>query len=114
MNVVLLTGTVTHAPETRVLPSGTTVISFDVATRADDEPPATVPVVWSEPPSTPWLAEGASVVVAGRVQRRFFRAGGHTQSRTEVVAEHVATRRQTARSRQVVEQARTRLEAPPF
>lgn len=64
-----------------------------------------MPVVWSEPPSTPWLTEGVLVVVAGRVHRRFFRAGGLTQSRTEVVAEHVATRRQTARSRQVVEQA---------
>ena len=38
-------------------------------------------------------AAGAEVVVVGSVRRRFFRAGGATQSRTEVVAEQVVAAR---------------------
>ena len=35
------------------------------------------------------LVDGNELVVVGTVQRRFFRVGGATQSRTEVVAESV-------------------------
>ena len=43
------------------------------------------------------LDAGAEVAVLGRVRRRFFRAGGLTQSRTEVVASRVV--RGTARAK---------------
>ncbi len=43
-----------------------------------------VPVVMHDQSVT--VVAGTEVVVAGHVQRRFFRAGGSTQSRTEVVA----------------------------
>jgi single-strand DNA-binding protein len=50
----------------------------------------TVPVAWANPPNNAaQLAPGTEVLVLGRVRRRFFRAGGFTQSRTEVVAEKV-------------------------
>mgnify|MGYP003704667129 FL=1 len=48
-----------------------------------------VPVVWFDPSSPPLLDAGSEVLVRGTVRRRFFRSGGGTQSRTEVLAEEV-------------------------
>ncbi|HEX2851537.1 MAG TPA: hypothetical protein VHN98_13335, partial [Acidimicrobiales bacterium] len=44
---------------------------------------------WKAPASAATLDAGDEVVVVGHVSRRFFRAGGATQSRTEVVARSV-------------------------
>ena len=88
-NVVVLRGTVVTDTTIRELPSGSIVIQFDVTTR-DDAGTQSVPVAWLDPPATGReLGRGSEVVVVGSVRRRFFRAGGNTQSRTEVVAEHV-------------------------
>ena len=46
---------------------------------------ASVPAAWFDPPPGAVFEQGDEVVVAGIVKRRFFRAGGATQSRTEVV-----------------------------
>jgi single-strand DNA-binding protein len=57
-----------------------------------------VPSAWPHPPAAArsWTA-GTELIVTGRVRRRYFRAGGSTQSRTEVVATRAApTRRQAA------------------
>lgn len=106
MNVVLLLGTLSRDPETRALPSGDLLLSFDLTTRRGSDPADSAPVVWFEPPqSAPGLAAGDQVVVVGRVRRRFFRAGGTTQSRTEVVAERVVPTRQTKRSWSAIDQA---------
>jgi single-strand DNA-binding protein len=58
-----------------------------------------VPVAWPDAPDgcLSWEA-GLAVVVVGRVRRRFFRAGGATVSRTEVVAQVVAPARQRVRA----------------
>jgi single-strand DNA-binding protein len=97
-NVVVLRGTLVAEPRVRELPSGSVLVQFDVTTR-DDEGTQSVPVAWFEPPRSAVPAEaGDDVVVVGSVRRRFFRAGGVTQSRTEVVAEHVIAAR---RGRQV-------------
>ncbi len=60
---------------------------LDVTVRSDEGPAESVPVAWFEAPAA---ADGGTVgdevVVVGRVRRRFFRAGGATASRTEVVA----------------------------
>ena len=45
------------------------------------------------------------MVVTGRVRRRFFRAGGSTQSRTEVVADVVVPTRQRKKAKQAVDAA---------
>ena len=50
------------------------------------------------------------VIVVGRVRRRFFRAGGGTQSRTEVVAEAVVATRQAKRARSALTSVQARLE----
>lgn len=114
MNLVLLSGTLSRPPEARVLPSGDQLLSFELTIRDEGQPTATVPVSWPDPPAAAWLEPGVPVVVTGRVRRRFFRAGGLTQSRTEVVAERVAPHRQPVRARKVVEVARERLAGAPF
>jgi single-strand DNA-binding protein len=70
-----------------------------------------VPVSWLAPsvPALTW-ASGTDVLVVGRVRRRFFRAGGVTQSRTEVVASAVVPLRRTAAVRRALRGAVSALE----
>ncbi len=100
-NLVLLRGVLAADVTVRPLPSGGSVSQFDVVTR-DDVGTRTVPVAWTDPPVGGVPVEaGEEVVVVGHVNRRFFRVGGATQSRTEVVAEHVvagADRRRVGRA----------------
>jgi single-strand DNA-binding protein len=92
-NLVVLRGTLVAEARLRELLSGSAVAQFDVTTR-DDTGTQSVPVAWFEPPpSVAELEAGAELVVVGSVRRRFFRAGGATQSRTEVVAEKVVPAR---------------------
>lgn len=100
-NVAVLTGTVTSDPSRRTLPSGTDVVNFDLSTPVDDQN-VSVPLAWYDPTASALssFSVGEDVVVVGTVRRRFFRSGGQTQSRTEVVVESlVPTRRvKSARS----------------
>jgi single-strand DNA-binding protein len=96
MNIVVLQGTLSRPPEIRSTPSGD-VISYEVTTRPDDGPAVSAPVAWFEPPKAAYgLEQGDAVTVVGRVRRRFFRSGGSTQSRTEVVADLVVSARRKA------------------
>jgi single-strand DNA-binding protein len=90
-NLVVLQGHVTSEPRSRELPSGTTLLQIEVTTSGDGGL-LSVPVVWFDPKRD--FAPSDDVTVLGHVRRRFYRTGGGTQSRTEVVAESiVATRR---------------------
>ncbi len=78
----------------RTLPSGSVSVQFDVTTTirsAGRSGKVSVPVSWIDPPSSSaaLLIDGAELLVIGSVHRRFFRVGGATQSRTEVVADTV-------------------------
>ena len=98
MNVVVLQGTLAREPQVRALPSGHEVVEYEVRVRLDGLRAETVPVVWHDgPPSAAAMSPGSDVVVVGRVRRRFFRAGGTTQSRTEVLAELVVSSRSRRR-----------------
>lgn len=94
-NVVVLRGRLSSEPMVRSLPSGDVVtqleLTMPVAGRA-----TSVPVALHN--DVVGAAEGDDVVVTGHVSRRFFRAGGSTQSRTEVVASEVikASKKRTA------------------
>ncbi len=106
MNVVMLLGTLSREQERRFLPSGDTVVSFDLTIRDEGTPTESVPVAWPDaPPAADALALGEEVVVIGRVRRRFFRAAGSTQSRTEVVAARVVPSRQATRARRALDRA---------
>lgn len=105
MNVVVLRGALSRPPEARALRSGDVLVSYEVTVAGPDGGPAeSVPVVWFAPPAgAADLDADAEVVVVGRVRRRFFRAGGSTQSRTEVVAGKVIpARRAKAAARAVL------------
>lgn len=100
MNIVILNGVLSSVPRRTELPSGDVRWSLEVTTPVGAGPgvpdgrAASVPVAWqgelvSGPSCTGdpdgW-GVGTEVVVVGAVRRRFYRAGGVTQSRTEVVA----------------------------
>ncbi|MBU6227430.1 MAG: single-stranded DNA-binding protein [Acidobacteria bacterium] len=95
MNVAIVTGQVLSKPNERQLDSGDYATAFDVVTEGE-EGRLTVPVNWITTVRA-LVSEGDEVLVVGKVRRRFFQAGGHVQSRTEVLAESVvATRRKVA------------------
>jgi single-strand DNA-binding protein len=93
-NLAVIRGVVHNEPQTRDLPAGGMVVQFDVITRVETngrEANVSVPIAWNDPTSAQLgiVVQGADLVVVGTVRRRFFRVGGATQSRTEVVAEAV-------------------------
>ena len=102
-NLALLVGTLNRSPELRPLPDGGTVLTLDLTIRPVGEPAESVPVAWYEAPDDAlgWPV-GEELLVTGRTRRRFFRAGGLTQSRTEVVATAVVPRRKAAAARKAV------------
>ena len=110
MNLVILHGRLSRPAQLRVLPSGDRLLALDLSVRQPGAATESVPVVWHQAPAAAEsLDVDQEVVVVGRVRRRFFRAGGSTQSRTEVVAEAVVLARQSKRARAVVAAARDRL-----
>jgi len=100
MNIVILNGVLSSVPRRTEMPSGDVRWALEVTTPVGvvsgvpDGRASSVPVAWqgelaSGPSCTGnpagWCA-GTELVVVGTVRRRFYRAGGVTQSRTEVVA----------------------------
>ena len=96
-NIAVLRGTVSSEPRRRELTSGAIVTQVEVTTRGSTT--SSVPVAVFDREVT--VVAGDDVLVVGRVHRRFFRAGGVTQSRTEVVADRLVP----ARHRRRVERA---------
>lgn len=111
MNVVVLQGKLSRAPEERQL-SESVLATYEVTTRGGEGPAITAPVVWFDPPDAAWqLDAGDDVTVIGEVRRRFFRSNGRTQSRTEVVATTVLPSRRKAQVARALEEAIGELEA---
>ncbi len=97
-NLSVLVGRLSRPAELRRLPSGDEVLALEVTVRPEGRPAESVPVAWTGAPAaaSKWPA-GEEILVVGRVRRRFFRASGATQSRTEVAATiAVPTRRAVA------------------
>ena len=111
VNLAVVRGQLSRAPERRSLPSGDELVAYEVTVRVAGAAAESVPVVQIAPTSVPDVGAGDTVVVVGRVRRRFFRAGGVTASRTELVAERVVAA-STARSVDAaLRTATTRLDA---
>ena len=103
MNVCILQGRITRPPEQRVVGDDRSLVTYEVAVDRPEGGADSVPVVWEGAPAAAVdLDVDAVVVVVGRVRRRWFRSGGATQSRTEVVAEGVVPRRATKRVAKLV------------
>ena len=113
MNIAVLSGTLSSAPSSRVLPSGTRLVTLEVSTERDDGSRCSVPVAWFDAPDEPPFVDGDSVVVVGEVRRRFFRVGSSTQSRTEVLARTVVLGGDRRRVRTALRQCAERLGADP-
>ncbi len=112
INLVVVSGIMTNEPVHRELASGDTMVQFDVSTSVERDGRTTnisVPVSWRNPSPTAVgaLAAGNEVVVTGRVERRFFRSGGATQTRTELVAERCIPARRTKSVRSLLAAAAT-------
>ena len=108
INLAVLRGALSKTPEPRLLPDGSTVWELDVTIRQEGRPTATVPVSWVAPATgvepASW-SSGDEVLVVGAVRRRFYRAGGATVSRTDVLAEAVVPTRQRKRAAAVLAEA---------
>jgi single-strand DNA-binding protein len=113
-NVAVLIGRLARPDEPRALPSGDRLVQYEVTIPSETGRAESVPVVWFDAPA---VAEAydvdEKVVIVGRVRRRFFQAGGATQSRTEVVADAVVPARQAKRAQAAVDRARHTLETTP-
>jgi single-strand DNA-binding protein len=111
LNMAVVIGSLTKPVDVRSLPSGDSVASFDLQVLRTDQSAETVPVTLSETPElvAEW-AVGEQLLVIGRVRRRFFRAGGSTQSRTEVVAEKVLPVQEAAKAVAALVETRTALD----
>ena len=89
MNVVALSGHLSSQPVVRELQSGSVVMSIELTTLVEDIA-VSVPLAWFDPPANVELVAGDEITAVGTVRRRFYRAGGSTQSRTEVVVSCLA------------------------
>ena len=113
-NLAILRGVVASEPISRELPSGLNVVQFDVSTVVSDGEKATkasVPVSWVDPPARALepIEQDLAVVVVGTVRRRFFRSGGSTQSRTEVVVDAIVPLRRSKQAQALVSSAAARV-----
>ncbi len=109
-NIVVLAGWLARPAEMRELPSGDHLVAYELTVPREGARAESVPVVWFEAPASAADHDvDDQVVVIGRVRRRFFRAGGSTQSRTEVVADAVVAARQVKRVRTAVGKAQAAL-----
>ena len=111
--IVVLSGTVHGVIVSGVTSTGESLCSFDLAV-FDDNRRCLVPLTWRNV-ETPLFAAGDSLLVRGRVVKRFHRAGATTVARTSVEVDEViespkpaAIRRLVARSVEHVSPERPR------
>jgi single-strand DNA-binding protein len=111
INLSVVRGTIAADPVRRELPSGGVAVQFDVAVAQSSS--GRVPVSWQDPPSgrDGELSAGTAVLVVGEVHRRFFRVGGATQSRTEVLVHELVPGRRPAAARRALARAAEQLGA---
>jgi single-strand DNA-binding protein len=113
MNITILRGALSADPTITDLPNGIRVHNFEVLA-PDGETRHMVPIAWHDPVRPPRLVQGDEIVVVGVTRRRWFRAGGGSQSRTEVLASSV-TRPGSKGARRAVAAAMGQLsESGPF
>ena len=101
LNKVFIIGNLTRDPELRALPSGTSVVSFGVATnrvwkdkngaKQEDVQFHNVVVFGKQAEiAKQYLAKGSSVLIEGRIQTRTWEAqDGQKRSKTEIVSERL-------------------------
>jgi hypothetical protein len=112
VNLSVLCGACSTAPEIRVLDSGSRLAGFALRCPAGDDRATSVPVTVWEPPA--WLetvAPGERLVVVGRLRRRFYQRPGGVGARVDVEAELVGRARDRRRLDAALRRASGALEA---
>ena len=106
MDVVVIRGTLLEEPIERTLASGVTVTNWEVRV-VESGVTRVVPVQW-EDASRPVQAIGANdeVIVLGLVRRRYFKTGGVTAARTEVLGRIAAKPTQKVALKRLLESGR--------
>jgi single-strand DNA-binding protein len=111
LNLAVVRGCCSSAPEVRVLPSGRVLAVLQVTARPASGAAVSVPVAaWDPPAWVERLDTGDEVVVVGRVRRRFYRAGAQAAARVEVEADLLARGGDRRRVDAALRRARARLE----
>jgi single-stranded DNA-binding protein len=115
LNLAVLCGPCSGPAEVRVLESGTRLATLAVRCPTGpgaDERATSVPVtVWDPPAWVETLAAGDTVVVVGRMRRRFYQRPGGVGSRVDVEAELVGRARDRRRIDAALRKADEALEA---
>jgi hypothetical protein len=91
VNLAVLRGVCSNAPEVRVLESGRRLASLALRTHGPGARATSVPVTVWEPPA--WLESvdaGEELVVVGAVHRRFFKTATGLAAKAEVEAAYIA------------------------
>jgi single-stranded DNA-binding protein len=101
INLSVLYGPCSAAPELRVLESGTRLATLAIrcpAGPAGNDRATSVPVtVWDPPAWVDTLEPGEALVVVGRLRRRFYQRPGGVGSRVDVEAELIGRARDRRR-----------------
>jgi single-strand DNA-binding protein len=104
VNLAIVCGPCSAAPELRVLESGTRVASLSVRVPAGEQATSVPVTVWDPPAWIEALDAGDEVIVVGQVRRRFYSRPGGVGSRVDLEAVTIAR----ARDRRRVDAARRR------
>jgi single-strand DNA-binding protein len=112
LNVAVVRGSCSSAPEVRTLDSGRVLAVLQVTTKPDaDAPAVSVPVVvWNPPAWVERIEAGDEIVALGRVRRRFYRAAAGAAAKTELEASVVARSNDRRRVTAVLRRAYDALE----
>ena len=113
VNLVVVLGEVSAAPELRELESGRRLAALAIRSRGADGRATSVPVtVWEPAAWVEDLAPGTEVVVVGGVRRRFFRtATGTSATRVDVEAAFIGRAGQRRQLESALRRVETALEA---
>jgi single-stranded DNA-binding protein len=98
VNLSVVCGPCSTAPEIRVLESGTRMATLSVRCPTESGPATSVPVtVWNPPAWVELLEPGDTVIVVGRLRRRFYQRPGGVGSRVDVESELIGRARDRRR-----------------
>jgi len=111
INVGVVRGPCSGAPEVRVLESGSRLATLAIRCPAGDGRATSVPVtVWDPPAWVEQVGPGDELVVVGRMRRRFYQHPGGVGSRVDLEADLVGRARDRRRVEAALRRALAALE----
>ena len=112
VNLSVVCGPCSVAPEIRLLESGTRLATLAIRCPTVDDRATSVPVtVWDPPAWVEALEPGEAVVVVGRLRRRFYQRPGGVGARVDIEADLIGRARERRRLDAAVRKAETALDA---